>query len=58
MDRTVKSFWSNESGATSIEYSLIAAFIGIAIVTVLQNVGTEVKGPFVDVEGGLKKRQL
>lgn len=51
-------FWSNDLGATSIEYGLIAAFIGIAIVTVLQSVGTEVKGPFIDAEAGLKKRQL
>lgn len=58
MGETIRCFWRSESGATSIEYSLIAAFIGLAIITVLQSVGTEVKGPFIDAETGLKKRQL
>ena len=49
-------FWHDDSGATSIEYSLIAAFIGIAIISVLQTVGTEVQGPYSDVNTGLKKR--
>lgn len=45
-----------ESGATAIEYGLIAALIGVAIITVVNNVGTEVKGTFTDVETGLKQR--
>ena len=49
-------FLADERGATAIEYSLIAAFIGIALVSTLVNVGVEVKGPFVDAEAGLKKR--
>jgi Flp pilus assembly pilin Flp len=35
---------------------MIASFIGIAIITVLQNVGVELRSIFVDVEAGLKKR--
>lgn len=56
--RFIERFCRDESGATAIEYSLIAAFIGIAIVSVLQNVGSEVKGPFNDSTAGLKKRVL
>ncbi len=49
-------FAACQSGATAIEYSLIAAFIGIVLVAVLQNVGTEVTNTFSDVDTGLKKR--
>ena len=56
--KTLKQFVSCESGATAIEYGLIAALIGVAIITVVNNVGGEVKGTFTDVETGLKKRQL
>ncbi len=52
----VKKALRDENGATAIEYSLIAAFIAIAIITVLQAVGIELQSIFVDVEGGLKKR--
>ena len=45
-----------ESGATAIEYGLIAALIGVAIITVVNNAGTEIKNTFTDVETGLKKR--
>jgi pilus assembly protein Flp/PilA len=45
-----------ESGATAIEYGLIAALIGVVIITVVTNVGTEVKGTFDDVHKGLLKR--
>ena len=54
----LSKFAKCESGATAIEYGLIAALIGVAIITVVNNVGTEVKGTFTDVETGLKKRQL
>ncbi len=47
----------DENGATSIEYSLIAAFIFLAIISVLQAVSIELNGIFGDVEIGLKKRE-
>ena len=37
---TFKSFVANESGATAIEYALIASLIAIALVTVLGSLGT------------------
>lgn len=49
-------FLKDESGATAIEYGLIAALIGVVIITVVSEVGTEVKGTFEDVKEGLQKR--
>ncbi len=49
-------FMKDESGATAIEYGLIAAIIGVGIITVLQNVRTELQGTFTDVETELKTR--
>ena len=49
-------FHRDECGATSIEYALIAAFIGLVIITAAANVGTEVQGTFTDVQKGMQKR--
>lgn len=49
-------FGGNESGATSIEYGLIAALIAIGIITAATSVGTEVSGTFDDVATGLAAR--
>ena len=54
--KTLAKFAKCESGATAIEYGLIAALIGVAIITVVNNVGTEIQGTFTDVQTGLKKR--
>ncbi len=56
--KTLKKFVKCESGATAIEYGLIAALIGVSIVTIVQSVGTEVKGTFEGVEAGLKMRGM
>ena len=56
--QTLKQFVKCESGATAIEYGLIAALIGVSIITVVQTVGSEVKATFTDVQTGLKKRVL
>lgn len=56
MQQFMKRFISDQSGATAIEYALIAAFIGLVIITAATNIGTEVKGTFTDVEAGLKLR--
>ncbi len=56
MKNIFSRFAKCESGATAIEYGLIAALIGVAIITVVSNVGTEIQGTFTDVETGLKKR--
>ena len=56
MQKLLARFAKDESGATAIEYGLIAALIGVAIIAVVNNVGTEIKGTFEGVETGLKKR--
>jgi len=46
----VKSFWQDESGASAIEYGLIAGLIALAIVIAVGNVGTKLEGLFSDIE--------
>ena len=45
---------SDESGATAIEYGLIAAGIAVAIITAVGTVGTNLTELFNDVAGKLK----
>lgn len=49
-------FLLDESAATSIEYGLIAAFIFLAIINVLQAVSVELVAIFGDAQAGLQKR--
>ena len=56
MQNLFSRFVKSESGATSIEYGLIAALIGVAIIAAVSAVGTEVTGTFNGIETGLKKR--
>ncbi|WP_102961045.1 Flp family type IVb pilin [Mangrovicella endophytica] len=49
MSNVFARFLKNESGATAIEYGLIAALIGTAIITVVGTVGTNLKQTFTDV---------
>lgn len=43
----------DESGATAIEYGLIAAGISVAIIAVVQGLGTKLKATFTSVSGAL-----
>jgi pilus assembly protein Flp/PilA len=54
MKRIIKSFWTNESGATAIEYGLIAAGISLAIIAVVNGLGTKLNGTFGDISTSLK----
>ena len=47
-------FVRNESGATAIEYGLIAAGISVAIIAVVQAVGTGLNTTFTSVSTALK----
>ena len=47
-------FVKDESGATAIEYSLIAGGIAVAIVTVVVNVGTALNTTFTTVSTALR----
>jgi pilus assembly protein Flp/PilA len=50
----VKKFIRDESGATAIEYGLIAAGIAVAIITVVQGLGTKLTSTFTEVKDALK----
>ena len=50
----LKRFLRDESGATAIEYGLIAAGISIAIITVVKNVGTNLSGTFTSIQNALQ----
>jgi len=54
MRKIVARFLRNESGATAIEYGLIAAGISVAIVAVVKGVGTQLQATFNSVQNGLK----
>ncbi|OAF14648.1 pilus assembly protein [Bradyrhizobium centrolobii] len=54
MKRLVQKFWSDESGATAIEYGLIAAGIALAIITVVNSLGTTMNEKFTSISSSLK----
>jgi pilus assembly protein Flp/PilA len=56
MQKIAQCFFSDEGGATAIEYAMIASFIGLAIIAAAQGVGFELQSIFADAETGLKKR--
>ena len=47
-------FVKDESGAPAIEYGLIAAGISVAIIAVVQGLGTNLKNTFSSVSTALK----
>ena len=54
MKNFVMRFWRDESGATAIEYGLIAAGISLAIIAVVNGLGTNLSGVFTSVNNSLK----
>lgn len=53
MFRVLKRFFSDQSGATAIEYGLIAALIAVAAVVVMGTVGTNLSSVFNTVANNL-----
>lgn len=47
-------FLKDDSGATAIEYGIIAGGIFVAIVTIIGEIGTEVQQPFNDAKTGMQ----
>jgi pilus assembly protein Flp/PilA len=47
-------FLSDESGATAIEYGLIAAGISLAIIAVVNGLGSNLNDKFTSVNSSLK----
>jgi pilus assembly protein Flp/PilA len=56
MQKLFTTFKSDESGATAIEYGLIAALIAVAIIGAVSLLGLEVSAVFQDMAKGLQKR--
>jgi pilus assembly protein Flp/PilA len=54
MKLLILSFFKNESGATAIEYGLIAAGIAVAIITAVNGVGSSLSTTFTNVSTSLK----
>ena len=54
MKRSLLKFLSDESGATAIEYGLIAAGISIAIIAAVNGLGTNLNEKFTSVNSSLK----
>jgi pilus assembly protein Flp/PilA len=52
--KTIHRFLADESGATAIEYGLIAAGIALAIISAVQGVGTKLKTNFGTISTSLK----
>jgi pilus assembly protein Flp/PilA len=50
----VERFIADENGATAIEYGLIAAGIALAIITVVNNLGTSLNDKFGSISSSLK----
>ena len=51
--KNLANFLKDESGATAIEYGLIAALIGVVIIVSVRAVGTTLTGTFDAVSTGL-----
>jgi pilus assembly protein Flp/PilA len=54
MHKLLARFANDESGATAIEYGLIAAGISVAIITVVGTLGTKLNTTFTSVQTALK----
>jgi pilus assembly protein Flp/PilA len=54
MSKLIARFVKDESGATAIEYGLIAALISVVIITVLTTIGTNLTAKFQTIATALK----
>jgi pilus assembly protein Flp/PilA len=54
LKRNVLKFLSDQSGATAIEYGLIAAGIALAIIAVVNGLGTSLNTQFSSISSSLK----
>ena len=54
MKNFVLRFWRDETGATAIEYGLIAAGISLAIIAAVKGLGTNLNGVFTSIINSLK----
>ena len=54
---TLRRFWNDESGATAIEYGLIAALVAVACIVALEAMGTSLRGMFEGVKTKLDAKK-
>ncbi|MDB5580073.1 MAG: putative Flp/Fap pilin component [Bradyrhizobium sp.] len=54
MKNLIARFVKDESGATAIEYGLIAAGISLAIIAVVNGLGTNLNTKFTSINSSLK----
>ncbi len=54
MVKHIRAFWSNNSGATAIEYAVLASLIALALVAVLTNLGKRLSSEFSEISAALK----
>jgi pilus assembly protein Flp/PilA len=54
MNTRLTAFVRDQSGATAIEYAMIASMIAIAIVSALQSLGARLSAEFSEVSRALK----
>jgi pilus assembly protein Flp/PilA len=54
LKRAFLNFLSDESGATAIEYGLIAAGISLAIIAIVNGLGANLNTKFTDINSSLK----
>jgi pilus assembly protein Flp/PilA len=54
MQNLISRFVKDESGATAIEYGLIAAGISLAIIAVVNGLGTNLNAKFTSINNSLK----
>jgi pilus assembly protein Flp/PilA len=53
MDSLIMRFVRDETGATAIEYGLIAAGISVAIIAVVNSLGSQLKSTFTNISSQL-----
>jgi pilus assembly protein Flp/PilA len=54
MTDLVKRFVQDESGATAVEYGLVAAGISVAIIAVMQGLGSKLNTTFTSVQSAFR----
>ena len=54
MRRIVRDFIADETGATAIEYGLIAAGISLAIISVVNGLGAKLATKFTSINASLR----
>ncbi len=54
MKNLIARYMKDESGATAIEYGLIAALISVVIIVVLESVGSALNSKFTEIDTALQ----